>query len=210
VTESAFDTVIVLPAGISGADMARDCREAAVQFMNEGSSWGKAELAMWLEGPYALLTRYARKETQPSLAGDGPLLKQIDVRLVDRIIRAAHTEVLENLRQLCREASASFVLRALIAGSVARVEDGYREPTWAPAAGTARLADRVLSLFAVDYLLREGDYQSGLAICTACSCVSFDAVARKRGFCPAHAPASTHSTRRFTIPYPGLGSECVG
>jgi hypothetical protein len=208
--EGAFDTVVVLPAGISGADMARDCRETAVQFMNEATSWGKAELAMWLEGPYALLTRYAKKETVPSLAGDGPLLKQIDVRLVDRIIRAAHTEVLENLSQLCHDGSSSFVLRALISGSVARVEDGYREPTWAPAAGTTRLADRVLSLFAVDYLLREGDYDSDLAICTACSYVGFDAVARKRGFCPAHAAPSLHSTRRFTIPYPGLETGFAG
>lgn len=207
--EGPLDTVVVLPAGFSGADMARECRETALQFMNESSRWGKAELAMWLQGPYALVTRHAKKEQRDSLVGDIPLIKQIDVRLVDRIIRSAHTEVLENLQQLLREGSSSFVLRALIAGSVARVEDGYREPTWAPAAGTTRLADRVLSLFAVDYLLREGDYENELAICTTCSYVSFDAAAKKRGFCPAHTPAPS-SGRRFTIPYPGLEAGFLG
>lgn len=201
--EGPRDTVVVLPPGFSGADMARSCRETAVQFMNESPTWGKPELAMWLSGPYALATRYAKRESHPSIAGDVPLIKQIDVRLVDRILRAARTEVLENLAQLSGDQSSSFVLRALIAGSVARVEDGYREPTWAPAAGTTRLADRVLSLFAVDYLLRPGDYESDLAICTTCSYVSFDPSAKKRGYCPAHAPAPA-SGRRFTLPYPGL------
>lgn len=198
-----MDTVVVLPPGLSGADMARTCRETAVQFMNEAPSWGKAELAMWLQGPYALATRFARKESEPTLAGDAPLIKQIDVRLVDRIIRLARTEVLENLAQVCDGQSSSFVLRALIAGSVARVEDGYREPTWAPAAGTTRLADRVLSLFAVDYLARPGDYESELSICRTCSYVSFDPITKRRGYCPVHSPAPA-SSRRFTIPYPGL------
>jgi hypothetical protein len=201
--EGPLDTVVVLPAGFSGEDMARECRETALDFMNEGARWGKAELAMWLQGPYALTTRYAKKENAPTLAGDVPLITQIDVRLVDRIIRAARTEVLENLNQLVGDQSSSFVLRALIAGSVSRVEDGYSQPTWAPAAGTTRLADRVLSLFAVDYLVRPGDYENDLTICRNCSHVGFDPGSRKRGFCPIHAPAPS-SGRRFTIPYPGL------
>lgn len=203
IVEGPLDTVIVLPPGFSGVDMARSCRETAVQFMNESSSWGKAELAMWLSGPYALATRHAKKESLPSIAADIPLIKQIDVRLVDRVIRLARAEVLENLSPLLSDQSSSFVLRALISGSVARVEDGYREPTWAPAAGTTRLADRVLSLFAVDYLVRPGDYENDLAICATCSYVSFDPSARKRGLCPAHT-STRPSVRRFTLPYPGL------
>ena len=133
--EGPLDTVVVLPAGFSGDDLARECRETATQFMNEASRWGKAELAMWLQGPYALATRHARRENGLTLVGNVPLIKEIDVRLVDRIIRAARTEVLENLNQLVSDQSSSFVLRALIAGSVQRVEDGYSEPTWAPTAG---------------------------------------------------------------------------
>jgi hypothetical protein len=207
VVEGPLDTVVVLPHGFSGADMARLCRETAMQFMNEASGWGKAELAMWLAGPYAMATRFAKKEQEPSLTGGVPLIKEIDVRLVDRIIRTARAEVLENLGQVVADQSSSFVLRALIAGSVARVEDGYSEPTWAPAAGTTRLADRVLSLFAVDYLVRPGDYETSLSICATCSYVSFDPAAKSRGFCPIHAPVPTSC--RCTLPYPGLEAGSV-
>lgn len=200
------DTVLVLPSGYSGSDVARQCRETAVQFMNESARWGKPELAMWLSGPYALLTRHApKKDDAPTIAGGAPLIKGIDVRLVDRIIRAARTEVYEALAQVCADQSSSFVLRALISGVVFRCEDGYREPAWAPAAGTTRLADRVLSLFAVDYLVRPGDYESELAICPTCAHVAFDALARKRGYCALHTPQPAR--KGLTMPYPGLPLE---
>lgn len=201
--DGPIDTVIVLPQGFSGSDMARDCREIALQFMNEANHWGKAELAMWLQGPYAIVTAHAKRAFEPSLAGGAPLIREIDVRLVDRIIRAARTEVLENLAQVVSDQSSSFVLRALISGTVSRVEDGYSEPTWAPTGGTTRLADRVLSLFAVDYLVRPGDYEAELSVCPTCAHVAFDMTSRKRGFCPMHA-APLSSRKRFTLPYPGL------
>lgn len=201
--DGPLDTVVVLPRGFSGDDMARDCREIGLQFMNEASHWGKAELAMWLQGPYAIVTAHAKRALEPSLTGGVPLIKEIDVRLVDRIIRAARTEVLENLAQVVTDQSSSFVLRALIAGTVSRVEDGYSEPAWAPTSGTTRLADRVLSLFAVDYLVRPGDYEADLSVCPTCSHVAFDAGSRRRGFCALHA-APPSSRKRFTIPYPGL------
>lgn len=205
VVQGPIDTVIVLPNGFSCADMARNCREIATTFMNESSRWGKAELAMWLSGPYALATQYVKKEQEAGLMAHAstPLIKAVDVRLVDRIIRAARTEVLEMLTQIVTDQSSSFVLRALIAGSVVRCEDGYGEPAWAPAAGTTRLADRVLSLFAVDYLVRPGDYESDLAVCPTCSHIAFDASQRRRGFCTLHQPAPK-SARRLTIPYPGM------
>lgn len=204
IAQGPIDTVVVLPKGFSCADMARNCRETAVTFMNEAPRWGKAELAMWLQGPYALATQYIKKEEQQTLvSGHGPLIKEVDVRLVDRIIRAARTEVLENLTQIITDQSSSFVLRALISGTVVRCEDGYREPAWAPAAGTTRLADRVMSLFAVDYLVRGGDYESDLAVCPTCSHIAFDAGQRRRGFCPVHAPGPM-SIRRPTLPYPGM------
>ena len=88
------------------------------------------------------------------------------------------------------------MLRGLISGTVVRVEDGNREPAWAPANGTTRLAERVLSLFAVDYLVRPGDYETRLTICATCKQVSFD------GPCSAHP--TRKSIRRYTLPYPGL------
>lgn len=200
-----LDTVVVLPMGYSGADVARQCRETAVQFVNESARWGKPELAMWLAGPYSLLTRHLQKEQLPGVMGGTSLLNEIDVRLVDRILRAARTDVHETLAQICADQSSSFVLRALISGSVARCEDGCGEPAWAPVGGTRRLADRVLSLFAVDYLVRPGDYETDLAICPRCSYVAFDAVARRRGFCSDHAVPVYR--KGHTVPYPGLEME---
>jgi len=102
---------------------------------------------------------------------------------------------------VCADQSSGFVLRALISGSVMRCVDGYREPAWAPTASTTRLADRVLSLFAVDYLSRPGEYETDLAVCPTCTYVSFDARARRRGCCSLHAPPVR---KGLTMPYPGL------
>jgi len=49
-----------------------------------------------------------------------------------------------------------------------------------------RLEDRVMSLFAVDALLRARDYERRLSICGRCGSVSFDDAARERGFCDLH------------------------
>lgn len=201
--DGPLDTVVVLPEGFSGDEIARQCRETAVQFMNESSTWGKAELAMWLAGPYALLTRHVKKEEGPTLMGDAPLLKSIDVRVVDRVIRAARAEVHEALMQVSADQSSAFVLRALIAGTVMRCEDADRAPAWAPVGGASmRLADRVLSLFAVDYLSRPGDYESDLSVCATCSWTSFEPSPRRRGYCSLHAPQPTR--KGLTMPYPGL------
>jgi hypothetical protein len=48
------------------------------------------------------------------------------------------------------------------------------------------LAERVLALFAVDYLWLPAPYHEGLYVCRYCGAVSFDVDGRKRGFCPAH------------------------
>ena len=108
---------------------------------------------MWLLGPYALATRYAKRESHPSIAGDVPLIKRIDVRL-----RRSHLagRPYGGAREpgSARRRSSSSCVCALIAGSVAQVEDGYREP--APAAGTTR-PPIASSPFAVDHLLRPGN-----------------------------------------------------
>ncbi|MBX3228590.1 MAG: hypothetical protein KIT84_08050 [Labilithrix sp.] len=201
--DGPLDTVVVLPEGFSGAEVARVCRETAVQFMNESARWGKPELAMWLAGPYAIATRHVKKEEGPNLLGGTPLIKEIDIRVVDRVIRAARTEVHQALAQVCADQSSAFVLRALIAGTVTRCEDGLREPAWAPVRGASmRLADRVLSLFAVDYLVRPGDYETDLSICASCSSITFDAYARRRDYCSLHAPQPAR--KGLTVPYPGL------
>jgi hypothetical protein len=89
-----IDTVLMLPTGLSAASIASACREAATEFVNRSQRWGKPELSMWLAGPYAHLTRHARKADHGTSAEARnsifpvPLLREIDVRLVDRTCKA--------------------------------------------------------------------------------------------------------------------------
>jgi hypothetical protein len=62
-----------------------------------------------------------------------------------------------------------------------------------------RLAERVLSLFAADYLLRSEDYEQGLFTCAACDELHFDASRRSSGVCRAHE-ARAHSDVRELAP----------
>lgn len=209
VDQEPFETILTLSIGTSSADIAGQCRDAAVQFINESKNWGKAELTMWLTSSYARVIQHATKEAEENgpAVWPLPLLREIDVRLIGRIMQSAREEVLENLSLLQKDGSASFVLRGLIAGTVVRCEDGLGQPAWAPI-GTNRLADRVLSLFAVDYLGRPGDYETDLFVCPECQTIYFDELARRHGVCRYHTPAQslTAPRRRSTLPYPPMGA----
>ncbi|MBX3263875.1 MAG: hypothetical protein KIS78_02445 [Labilithrix sp.] len=200
----AIDTVVMLPTDTTATDIANGCREAALTFINESKRWGKAELGMWLTGAYAALTRHGAKEADQ--VWPVPLLRDIDARLIDRIMESARTEIFETLSLISKDGSASFVLRALIAGTVIRCEDGQREPAWAPTGQATRLADRVLSLFAVDYLARPGDYETELTLCRQCETVAFDGIAKMRGCSHGLQQSALAPRRRSTIPYPPLGA----
>ena len=203
----SVDTMLTLDVGTTAADIAADCRDAALQFMNESKHWGKAELTMWLSGRYAPVTKHASRETDGTV-WPVPLLRDIDARLIDRIMQSARTEILETLSSIAQDGSASFVLRALIAGTVVRCEDHIGQPAWAPTGAAPRLADRVLSLFAVDYLARPGEYEAELFVCPQCQSVAFDETMRKRGVCEQHVVAHslTAPRRHSTMPYPPFGA----
>jgi len=191
-----LDTILTLPSGMSAADISSACREAGLEFINDSRRWGKPELSMWLTSRYADLTKHAAKDGEQG----------IDVRLVDRIMATARAEILETLQTIAKDGAASFVLKALISGAVVRCEDAANEPTWVPGQAT-RLADRVLSLFATDYLTRPGDYESELFVCRECESVMFDEETRRRDVCPNHsAPSMTSGVRRPTLPFPPMGA----
>jgi len=194
-------TPTILTLALSASDISSIARGAALEFMNQGSRWGTGELSTWLTGPYAMLTQHAAKSEGGMWAA--PLLRSVDARLVDRIVKSARTEVLETLRRMNQDGSATFVLKSLLSGFVVRCEDALREPAWAPTGDATRLADRVLSLFAVDYLMRPGDYESELYVCPTCEAISFNATTRERDLCYHHvAPSATQA--RLTLPYPPL------
>jgi hypothetical protein len=207
VDNASFDTILTLPTATTGAELADQCREAALQFINQSKSWGKAELVMWLTGSYGPLVRHTSKGECDSPLWPVPLLRDIDARLVDRIIESARAEILETLALSVHERSASFVLRALIAGSVVRCEDSNGNPAWAPTSSD-RLADRVLTLLAVDYLTRSEDYETALVICSECRTISFDRHATNHARCRHDHPTKslTAPRRMSTIPYPPIGA----
>ena len=75
-----------LPGGVTADAIASACREAGLQFL-EGvaGDWGKADLALWLAGPYRDATRFGapiRGSTppppEPRMSAPGGLGAQID------------------------------------------------------------------------------------------------------------------------------------
>lgn len=203
--ESTVDTILTLPEQTGSMAVAEDCRAAALAFLNDSAHWGKAELAMWLMGPYSQLTQYVSpysRRRSGEFARSAPMLREIDVRMVDRVIKSAHEEVIATLKRTNdAEGGASFAFTMHAAGFIARCEDRGHIAGWVPTSDARRLADRVLSLLAADYLARPNDYESELSICGQCGTVEFDAISRSRGICPRHGSGMFVPNSRETLPY---------
>jgi hypothetical protein len=204
--DSDLDTILTLPDQTGSVAIASACRDTALEFVNDAERWGKAELAMWLMGPYAQVTQYvpsSASRRSGELQRPIPLLREIDARMVDRVIRNARTEVLATLRRtMDPEGGASFAFSMLAAGFVVRCEDRHHVAGWVPTTDARRLADRVLSLLAADYLTRPNEYETELSICSTCTSVDFDGAARNRGICHRHGSGMfVPKSRRSTLPY---------
>src|SRR6185295_17952761 len=150
--DSNLDTILTLPDQTATFTVANACRETALVFLNESQRWGKAELAMWLMGPYAQLTQYVpvcSRKKSGEVVRPVPLLREIDARMVERVITSARAEILATLGRMSDvEGGASFAFTMLSAGFVARCEDSSGQSGWIPTTDARRLADRVLSLLA--------------------------------------------------------------
>lgn len=207
VNDEALDTILTLPEQTGSLAIAAACRDTALEFVNDAERWGKAELAMWLMGPYAQVTQYVpstASRRSGEIARPIPLLREIDARMVDRVVKNARTEVLATLhRTKDPEGGASFAFSMLASGFVVRCEDRHHVPGWVPTTDARRLADRVLSLLAADYLTRPTEYETELSICPSCTSVDFDGVARLRGICHRHGSGmfAPKSSGRSTLPY---------
>lgn len=203
---SNVDTILTLPKKTGALAIADECRRVALEFLNESQHWGKAELATWLMGSYSSLTQYASpysRRRSGEYARPAPMLREIDVRMVERVIRSAREEVVAALTKTYEvEGGASFAFTMVAAGFVARCEDEGRVAGWVPTTDARRLADRVLSLLAADYLVRPDDYELDLGVCKQCNSVVFDAIARVRGTCHRHGNSMfVTRTKRTTLPY---------
>lgn len=148
--DSVGNTVLALRRG-HARSLAFDCLEAATAFMEEAPYWGKAELAMWLLGPYSQVVQDMHEAPQSAR----PSLRQLEAEEVERLIDGAHAEVREALARLEDAETASDVAFAMItAGFVAPTVDRDGTDGWAPTTAARRLADRVLSLFVADFMTR--------------------------------------------------------
>ncbi len=169
------------------ADQAREAVLSALRGIDAG--WTKRELAQWLAGPYRRLTSFAALRDVPD---DSSTFRRPPKTLVadklEAVLRAAKEEVLATLILAAPpDSDVRFTQRAVLAGHVIRTRDAQGRAGWAPFdAPGMLLADRLLSLVTVDYLMRPADYLALLSVCGMCQAISFDAQVRVRGHCTEH------------------------
>jgi hypothetical protein len=177
--------VLALPARSRVRSFADGCRLAALDFVNRvAESADKAVLAEWLRGPYrAHVVVLARSRTKRLGAAS------VVPGVLERLLSQARMDVaVKLLRARDPDDGVSFGYSALASGLVYRCQDAAGAQGWVPVAQPRmRLADRVLSLVAADYLLRPEDYETALYTCDACGLVEFDAKRAALGICRAHA-----------------------
>jgi hypothetical protein len=178
---------LTLEPGTLAAGVAAACRYAGTEFLRGvRAGWDARDLAAWLTGPYADATRHAPRGEH---AARTDAAEPETARLRD-VLGHARSSALAALEEACSSAGGlTFVREAIRAGAVvpARVEGGS---CWIPVdLRGMHLAERVLSLFAVDLLLYPEDYSGALVICPLCEAVVYDPEARALGQCGAHRPS---------------------
>ena len=192
--------VLALPARVRVASFAEGCRAAALEFVNRVAARGadKPALAGWLRGPYRAHV------FSPARASASRLHRGVVVTAaLERLVAVARGEGVQTFEQ-ARDDGPSFGFAALASGLVYRSQDAAGAHGWIPVAyPRMRLADRVASLVAADYLLRSEDYETALFICAACRAVTFDARARERGTCRAHATSDIRELARQPLAVAG-------
>jgi hypothetical protein len=169
-------------------DVAEAAREAGTSFLVAvRNGMGKAQLAAWLLGPYAHATSFTHEEER--VVDDGWLHPQVVAESLDDVLFGARAEILEALDSAIYggRSKPAFVENAIAHGGVTPFiwMPGVRG--WAPRdRARLRVRDRVLALFAADYLTRPESYARELYVCPDCMCAAFDEDAVSRGKCPLH------------------------
>lgn len=183
---------------------AEECRAAGLAFMRGvAGGWSRRELAQWLVGTYGRVAVKAPAKSSPPAPESG-----VRSEALSDVLREARWKAFAALEEAAA-GHARFVQDA--AGKGLLVRDSERG--WVPVDRPgARLRARVLSLFAVDCLLRPADYRNLLLACPRCESVVFDAAARDAGRCCGRKPATDGgsgprprvSDYRRSIPAPEL------
>ena len=142
----------------------------------------------------------SREETHAAGNGSGPALTPGSMRApdsapvtvapesLDDVIFRARQEIVESLdATVYGRSKPQFVEDAIALGSVTPFVWMPGVRGWAPRdRPRLRLRDRVLALFAADYLTRPETYARELYVCPDCMCAVFDENAVGRAKCPLH------------------------
>jgi hypothetical protein len=166
-------------------EVADACRAAGLAFVNGvASGWNKTDLARWLVGPYreasCPLAGAERETIDPDVRN-----RRVDARVV-RLLHDVRAHVVRGLEG-SPDGLVDLPCWAVSAGSILRSrhpdgQAGFIPVDWP----RMRLEDRVMSLFAVDCLVRGDDYATKLVVCRKCKRVAFDEEARTVGLCALH------------------------
>jgi hypothetical protein len=173
---------VTLEPGADAASIADACRSAGLDFMRGvRAGWDARDLAAWITGPYAESTCYVPRGEATLAPIDTPF------SLAERL-RDARAGVLAALEEARSGSSRlAFVRSAIRTADIIPALDADGASFWIPLdRRKTQLKQRVLSLFAADYLFRSGAYIGELVVCPTCEAVSFDAKARAMGQCGAH------------------------
>jgi hypothetical protein len=172
-------------------DTAAACRAAGLAFVNRvAHDVDPRAFLAWAARDYRRVTSFDEELGRPhAIAGVMP-----DARGLTGVVQAAHAHVLVELEAAALSRGfARFVADCVHRGLVSPSYNDRTERGWtAVDLPEGRLGDRVLSLFAVDYLANPGAYARELTVCPLCEDVVFDAGARERGFCSRHGAAHAH------------------
>jgi len=157
------------------------CRGVGLAFVRGVAlGWESPDLERWLVEYRKLATEPRGPTVTARFSGAKAIQPLTD------LLRETRWKVFAAL-ELAQAGDARFVQQ--IAGE--RLIERDRERLWVPVdRKSATLRGRVLSLFAVDCLLRPGDYRTMLLACPRCESVVFDARARAAGRCCDRVVAS--------------------
>jgi len=177
-------TIFSLPRTVGTAAIAIASRGVLLDFVNHADRWNRPELDRWLNGAYRASLVAARRdafEVQPQSQREG------DPARLQYVLCDARTYTVELLKASAQPNGGGLIASdAVQRGLVIACEDRDRERGWLPKSTPEMpLRDRLLALWAVDYLMRSHEYESFLAVCP-CGRVSFDAISRLRGGCEGH------------------------
>lgn len=190
------------------ADRSRGAGLAFLAMCQAGA--GRRQLAAWLIGAYASATASGGRVPRRKLDLAGAAIEPTSV---ERLLLDTHGRVLEMLSQSRTWDPFSVARDMITLGLVVAVGDVHGALGYAPVdRPDLRLLDRVVSLFAADYLTRPGDYHA-LEICHSCEAITFDLTLEHEPYCDPRVVHESgirdvlHPRPRETIPGTGEGQR---